>query len=112
MVKNISRYDPSREFEPWLTKICINTYRNTLRRIALEADDLYQDTWLQVVKNISRYDPSREFEPWLTKICINTYRNTLRRIAPRDPRAFLMQPTEKTHKKAGEAQPLPLFYLS
>lgn len=34
VVKNISKYDPSREFEPWLTKICVNTYRNTLRRIA------------------------------------------------------------------------------
>ena len=34
VVKSISQYDPSREFEPWLTRICINTYRNTLRRIA------------------------------------------------------------------------------
>ncbi len=34
MVKNISRYDTSREFEPWLTKICVNLYRNMLRRIA------------------------------------------------------------------------------
>lgn len=33
-VKNISQYDPSREFEPWLTKICVNTYRNVLRRLA------------------------------------------------------------------------------
>lgn len=34
VIKNISQYDPSRAFEPWLTKICVNTYRNTLRRIA------------------------------------------------------------------------------
>ena len=33
-VKNFAQYDPSREFEPWLTQICVNTYRNTLRRIA------------------------------------------------------------------------------
>ena len=33
-VKNISQYDNSREFEPWLTRICVNTYRNRLRRIA------------------------------------------------------------------------------
>lgn len=33
VVKNISQYDPAQEFEPWLTKICVNTYRNTLRRI-------------------------------------------------------------------------------
>ena len=34
VVKSMPQYDPSREFEPWLTKICVNTYRNTLRRIA------------------------------------------------------------------------------
>lgn len=33
-VKNIAQYDPSKDFEPWLTKICVNTYRNVLRRIA------------------------------------------------------------------------------
>ena len=33
VVKNISQYDESREFEPWLTRICVNTYRNRLRRI-------------------------------------------------------------------------------
>ena len=34
MVKHISQYDPNREFEPWLTHICVNTYRSTLRRLA------------------------------------------------------------------------------
>lgn len=33
VMKNISQYDENREFEPWLTKICVNTYRNRLRRI-------------------------------------------------------------------------------
>jgi len=34
VLTNFSRYDPSRDFEPWLTRICVNTYRNVLRRIA------------------------------------------------------------------------------
>ena len=34
VVKSISQYDPSREFAPWFTKICVNTSRNPLRRIA------------------------------------------------------------------------------
>ncbi|MFR8010605.1 MAG: RNA polymerase sigma factor [Clostridia bacterium] len=33
-LQHFSRYDPSRPFEPWLTKICVNTYRNALRRAA------------------------------------------------------------------------------
>ena len=30
-VKNFEKYDHSKEFEPWLTRICVNTYRNDLR---------------------------------------------------------------------------------
>lgn len=33
-LQSFAQYDASRAFEPWLTKICINTYRNALRRIA------------------------------------------------------------------------------
>ena len=65
-----------RQYGKRLYGLCLSLCANTF-----DADDLYQDTWLQVVKHIAQYDPSREFEPWLTKICVNTYRNTLRRIA-------------------------------
>lgn len=34
VVKNIAQYDPAKEFEPWLTQICVNTYRSILRRLA------------------------------------------------------------------------------
>ena len=34
VVEYISKYDPSKKFEPWLTQICVNIYRNTLRRLA------------------------------------------------------------------------------
>lgn len=34
VVKYIHRYDKTKDFEPWLTKICVNTYRSTLRRVA------------------------------------------------------------------------------
>lgn len=76
----------------------------TLCANPFDADDLYQDTWLQVIRNISRYDESREFEPWLTKICVNTYRNTLRRIA-RSP--LLNFKTNEEKDSALEAVPAP-----
>ena len=34
VMRSLPQYDPNRAFEPWLTKICVNTYRNALRRIA------------------------------------------------------------------------------
>lgn len=64
-----------RQYGKRLYGLCLSLCANTF-----EADDLYQDTWLQVLKHISQYDPKREFEPWLTKICVNTYRNALRRL--------------------------------
>lgn len=51
----------------------------TLCGSSFEAEDLYQDTWLQVMRNIDKYDRSRPFEPWLTRICVNLYRNQLRK---------------------------------
>ena len=77
---------------------------------AFEADDLYQDTWLQVVKNISRYDPSREFEPWLNcpqppaafsdqrrKGCVSAIRS--RTGAPR------LQPALRSHRQIARETP-------
>lgn len=32
-LQHFSQYDPSQPFEPWLTQICVNLYRNALRRL-------------------------------------------------------------------------------
>lgn len=34
ILRHYSRYDPKQDFEPWLTTVCVNTYRSALRRIA------------------------------------------------------------------------------
>lgn len=31
-LKNLEKYDKSRPFEPWLTRICVNLYKNARRR--------------------------------------------------------------------------------
>lgn len=32
--QHLEQYDKEKPFEPWLTRICVNTYRNFLRRMA------------------------------------------------------------------------------
>ena len=32
-LQHLDKYDPVRDFEPWLTTICVNTYRDRLRRL-------------------------------------------------------------------------------
>ena len=33
VLNNMDRYDPEKPFEPWLTRICVNLYRSSLRRL-------------------------------------------------------------------------------
>ena len=33
VIRFFPQYDPSRDFEPWLARICINTYRSAWRRM-------------------------------------------------------------------------------
>lgn len=33
VLRNFDKYNPEMEFEPWLTVICVNIYRNKLRRM-------------------------------------------------------------------------------
>ena len=34
VLRYLDRYDHVRDFEPWLTSICVNTYRDRLRRLS------------------------------------------------------------------------------
>jgi RNA polymerase sigma-70 factor (ECF subfamily) len=55
-----------------------------LRRLVREpaaADDLFQQTWLNVVRQIGRYDPRRSFDTWLFAIAHNAAMDLLRRKA-------------------------------
>lgn len=33
-LEHLDQYDPARPFLPWVTRICVNTYRSRLRRLA------------------------------------------------------------------------------
>lgn len=61
VVKNINRYDTTKDFEPWLTRICVNTYRNKLRR--LNTSPIYDgfsstEEKIAVMENIQKPDIS------------------------------------------------------
>lgn len=55
VMKNLDKFDSVREFEPWLTKICVNEYRNILRR--LRRSPFYE-----------RFDSSEEKELLLSSV--------------------------------------------
>jgi RNA polymerase sigma-70 factor (ECF subfamily) len=63
-----------------ILNILVDRYKNPLYKLcrhltsnSMDADDLFQETWVKVVKNIKSYDPDKIFPPWLYKICTNMY---------------------------------------
>ena len=54
--------------------LCVKLCGNTV-----DADDLYQETWLKAYEKLTQYDTARSFEGWITGICVNTYRDLLRK---------------------------------
>lgn len=59
-------------------------YRYLLRlvRQPAEAEDLFQQTWLQTAEKIRSFDPSRNFDAWLFTVARNLALDHLRRIQP------------------------------
>ena len=43
------------------------------------AEDILQDTWVNVIRKFHQYDPSRPISAWLTKIAVNRCRDYWRR---------------------------------
>lgn len=58
VLNHIDSYDTSKEFEPWLTTICVNTYRNLLRQMKRS-----------LIKN---YSSLEEQEAALSSVCAPT----------------------------------------
>jgi RNA polymerase sigma-70 factor (ECF subfamily) len=56
-------------------------YLRRLVREAAAADDLFQQTWLNVVRQLDRYDSRRSFDTWLFAIAHNAAMDLLRRKA-------------------------------
>ena len=54
--------------------LCVKLCGNTV-----DADDLYQETWLKAYEKLTQYDAARSFEGWITGICVNAYRDLLRK---------------------------------
>lgn len=67
-------------------EMLFNSHNAYIYRIALFltkskalADDITQETFLQIFSKYHTYDNRRPIEPWIYKITLNTTRNTLRK---------------------------------
>ena len=77
-----------RRADPAAIAEVVGRYRHRLYRYLLRlvrepatADDLFQQTWLNVFREIRRYDARRSFDTWLFAIAHNTAMDLLRRKA-------------------------------
>ena len=75
-----------RRRDPAALALVVDRYQHRLYRYFLRlvhrpavADDLFQQTWLNVVRQLHRYDPARSFDTWLFAIAHNAAMDVLRR---------------------------------
>jgi RNA polymerase sigma-70 factor (ECF subfamily) len=71
--------------EQWMD-LLIDRYRaplyslcRRLTRRPMDADDLFQDTWVNVMRGLDGFLLDRDFRTWLFAICVNRYRDQFRR---------------------------------
>ncbi|MGE8203813.1 RNA polymerase sigma factor [Heyndrickxia sp. NPDC080065] len=62
------------EYSPFVFQIAL-----LLTKSESLADDITQETFLQVFKKYHTYDRSKSMKPWIYKITLNTMRNMLRK---------------------------------
>lgn len=78
-------------------------FRYLLRLTGSEpmAEDVFQQTWVQVAERIARYDARRPFAPWLFTVARNLALDELRRLRP----GSLDEVAEPAAPAGGEGDP-------
>ena len=59
------------EYSPELSRLCMKLCGN-----ALDAEDLFQDTWTRAFEKNEQYRPEYSFKNWLFAICANIFKNS------------------------------------
>lgn len=69
------------EAKQLFTDYSLYVYQTALliTRSEVLADDITQETFIQVFKKFSTFDSTRPIQPWIYKITVNTMRNMLRK---------------------------------
>lgn len=75
------------------------------------ADDITQETFLQVFRKYEKFDVSKSIQPWIYKITLNTTRNMLRKhrwlhFVGEVPETTDVESIENTYIKSEEAKKL------
>ena len=119
-----------RRRDPAALAALVERYRNRLYRYLLRltknpaaADDLFQQTWLNVARQAGRFDAKGRFDTWLFAIAHNAAVDLLRRksaedledyddrLPAREPDALTtMMAEERAEIVAAELAALPAFY--
>ena len=60
-----------------LTRFCLH-----LTHSRPDAEDLFQETWINVFRFFHRYDPARPFDKWLFTVCANIFKSEARKPKP------------------------------
>lgn len=81
LISNIKKGDS------YSTELLINKYKQNIYNLSykltynkINADDLYQDTWLKILSKINTYNSNYSFKNWSYTLCLNIYRDNYNKI--------------------------------
>jgi len=76
LISNIKKGDS------YSTELLIKKYKQNIYNLSykltynkVNADDLYQDTWLKILSKINTYNSNYSFKNWAYTLCLNIYRD-------------------------------------
>jgi RNA polymerase sigma-70 factor (ECF subfamily) len=97
LIQRIARSD-LKAFDELFKKYQHSVYRFAcyLTQNRIEADDLFQETWLRVVKYLPTNSTIRDFKAWILTIVVNLHRDELRKKKIRKPFSLFQSDQDKS----------------
>ncbi|KRW90729.1 hypothetical protein SD51_13030 [Alicyclobacillus tengchongensis] len=96
--KQISEHDARLLFDKHSAYVFKTAYLMCKSKVL--ADDILQETFIQVFRKYHMYDASKPFEPWLYRITVNIAKNMLRKQK-------WVSVTEESQEQANPSEPAP-----
>lgn len=84
------------------TRTSLSNYIYSMVRRKEVTEELFQDTWLNVVRFLDSYDRDKPFEPWLFRIARNLCLNRLKQLKRKEKKQYLLEWEEKERTAASD----------
>ena len=84
------------------TRTSLSNYIHSMTYNRETTEEIFQDTWLNVVRFLDSYDGEKPFEPWLFRIARNLCLNRIKQLKRKERKHYLLEWEEKEKTAASD----------